>query len=162
MKKNDEAPRIFSDPRAAIAEVMQHAVELSEKLGFAIAQDDYCIEDLGCPHKPKTLPLGYGGVYFFVYRGEFLKIGKANANSNARYNSQHYGFSVPSTLAKSICADPAFAPLQLNASNIRPWMLANLHRLNVLVKEADCKAVTELVEAVMHYALRPRYEGAIH
>lgn len=39
-------------------------------------------------------------------------------------------------------------------------MLKNLRRINIYL-EPD-KAKTELVEAILHYAFRPRFEGNIH
>lgn len=115
---------------------------------------------MGCPHnQPSKMPVGFAAIYIFAYNDEFLKIGKANANSNARFVSQHYGFSAPSTLAKSICLDKEFASLGVNQENVKSWMLENLHRINIYVKSN--KATTELVEAVLHYTFRPRFEGNI-
>ena len=91
--------------------------------------------------------------------GSILKIGKANEKSNARFVSHHYNFSAPSTLAKSICSDKEFVSLGINQENVKSWMLENLHRINIYVKSN--KATTELVEAVLHYAFRPRFEGNI-
>ena len=105
------------------------------------------------------MPSGYAAIYMFAYQDEFLKIGKANENSSPRFSSQHYGFSARSTLAKSLCSDEQFVALGVNEENAKSWMLENLHRINIYVK-AD-KATTELVEAVLHYALRPKFEGNI-
>ena len=136
---------------------------LSRELGDAISSIDYYIEDMGCPHKqPAKLPEGYSAVYMFVLEKddeyEFLKIGKANSKSTARFTSQHYGFSAQSTLAKSLCDDPDF---DIKPEEVKEWIMSNLRRINIYIK-SDCgKAATELVEAIMHYAFRPRYEGNI-
>lgn len=144
----------------AINQKMQYIEEITRQLGYELNNDDYCIEDMGCPHKqPKKMPDGYAAIYIFVYHNEFLKIGKANAKSNARFVSQHYGFSAPSTLAKSICSDEEFISLGVNQDNVKSWMMEHLHRINIYVKSN--KATTELVEAVLHYAFRPRFEGNI-
>ena len=90
---------------------------------------------------------------------EFLKIGKANSNSGPRFISHHYTFSAPSTLAKSICSDDEFVQIGINKDNVKSWMLGNLHRINIYVKSS--KATTELIEAILHYAYRPRFEGNI-
>ena len=149
-----------------LVQAMKNIEELSEKLGYKIKSDDYYIEDMGCPHKfPKSLPKGYGAVYLFVYgnddKYEFLKIGKANQKSSARFVSQHYGFNAMSTLAKSICQDPQFQAMGLLPENVKEWMFRNLHRLNIYIKVECGKATTELVEAILHYQFRPRYEGNI-
>lgn len=149
-----------------ITDKMKYIEKVTKDLGDVISPDDYYIEDLGCPHKqPSSLPKGYAAIYIFAYgtetEFEFLKIGKANSKSAARFTSQHYGFSAPSTLAKSICKDEEFISKGIDETNVKAWMLENLHRINVYVK-ADCgKAATELIESVLHYALRPRYEGNI-
>lgn len=144
-----------------IQELMKHVENITEQMGKPIRREDYIIQDLGCPHVPGKLPNGYCGVYFFEYQGEMLKIGKANHKSKGRFENHHYGFGAPSTLAKSICADEEFAALGIQRENVGAWMKKNLHRYNVLVKKEDGKAATEIIEAVMHYGFRPRYEGAI-
>ena len=143
-----------------ITQKMQFIEGITRQLGYGLSKDDYRIEDMGCPHKqPSKMPSGYAAIYMFAYQDEFLKIGKANENSSPRFSSQHYGFSARSTLAKSLCSDEQFVALGVNEENVKSWMLENLHRINIYVK-AD-KATTELVEAVLHYALRPKFEGNI-
>ena len=144
---------------------MEYIEEITKNLGDKLCKEDYYIEDGGCPHCQPHLPEGYAAIYIFVYGSEteyeFLKIGKANAKSKARFSSQHYGFSAPSTLAKSICEDEEFRLLGINKENVKDWMLNNLHRINIYIKANQGKAVTELAEAVLHYRYRPRFEGNI-
>lgn len=136
--------------------------KLSAELDCPITDADYYIEDLGCPHdKPKNIPKGYAAVYLFAYNGEWLKIGKANAKSKARFTSHHYGFNAKSTLPKSICADRDMQDCGMNRENARSWIEQNTRRINILVKAEKGKAATELIEAVLHYKFRPRYEGAL-
>lgn len=149
-----------------IKEVMKKVEVITKDLGYPISEDAYHIEDMGCPHvQPSQLPKGYAAVYIFVYeqkdKDEFLKIGKANANSSARFVSQHYGFNSLSTLAKSICFDEKFQTMGVTPNNVKEWMLKNLHRINIYIKESLGKAITELVESILHYTYRPRYEGNI-
>ena len=147
---------------------MESIERLSDELGYPITKEDYYVEHLGCPHKqPSNLPKGYAAVYIFIYveekgdaiTSQFLKIGKANAKSNARFVSQHYGFNAKSTLARSLCEDPDFRGV--NVENVKKWMLNNLCRINILIKEECGKAATELIESVLHYQYRPKYEGNI-
>ncbi len=153
-----------------VKDAMRVVERISGELGDAITPDDYYVEDLGCPHlPPKRLPAGYSAVYFFVnettcdneVKYVFLKIGKANELSNARFTSQHYGFNAKSTLAKSLCNDPEFTSMGINSDNAKDWITGNLRRVNILIKAEKGKAATELMEAVMHYAFRPKYEGAL-
>lgn len=145
-----------------IKNTMEYIEIVASNLGEKI--EEYYIGDMGCPHKqPSNLPKGYSAIYIFVYIKdddcEFLKIGKVNEKSTARFVSQHYGFSAPSTLAKSLCKDNRFALQGVSESNVKEWMLNNLHRINIYVKSN--KAQTELIEAMLHYAFRPTYEGNI-
>lgn len=144
---------------------MEYIEEVTQKLGYGLSSKFYYIEDAGCPHKRSTLPKGYAAIYIFAYRSEskyeYLKIGKANINSAARFTSQHYGFSAPSTLAKSICSDDKFRQIGVNEENVKEWMLNNLRRINIFISAEQGKAATELVEAILHYRFRPKYEGNI-
>lgn len=150
-----------------IEQTMDFVEKITATLGYPITKNDYYIEDMGCPHAQPRLPKGYAAVYIFVYESdcdysktcEFLKIGLVNEKSNARFTSQHYGFNAPSTLAKSICSDKAFIALGINNSNVKEWILNHLQRINIYIK-SDCgKESRELVEAILHYKYRPRYEG---
>ena len=149
-----------------IIDIMKKIEKISFELGYPITENDYIIEDMGCPHlQPKKLKNGYAAIYMFIreYGGgfKFLKIGKANANSNARFCSQHYGFNAPSTLSKSICSDKEFIGIGVSNDNVKDWLLNNTHRINIYIK-SDCgKAATELIEAILHYKYRPRFEGNI-
>lgn len=144
-----------------IQNLMKIVEDLSVKLCNPITINDYYVEDLGCPHEwPKQLPIGYCAVYFFAYGDTVLKIGKANSKSKSRFTSQHYRFNAPSTLARSLYADKDF---DFNSKEeIKPWMLKNLKRINILIKADDGNARTELIETVLHYHFRPKYEGAIN
>lgn len=143
-----------------IKSVMLLVEKLSMELGDPITAEDYYIEDLGCPHKPKMLPKNSVAVYLFAYQGEWLKIGKANKKTGARYLSQHYGFKAPSTLAKSLCADTN-ADYGITPETARQWITTNCQRINVIMKAEKGSAATELVEAIFHYKFRPKYEGAL-
>ena len=142
---------------------MKYIKKIAKNLRYELGY--YRIEDMGCPHKRPNLPSGYSAIYIFIYKNEILKIGKANSNSNARFKSKHYGFSANSTLAKSLCNDKNFISLGINKDNVKSWMLENLHRINIYVRadeEESELAKTELIEAILHYTFRPRFEGNIH
>lgn len=148
-----------------ITHTMEYVEEITRNLGCALPEKSYYIKDEGCLHATHSLPKGYAAVYIFAYETdkgcEYLKIGKANANSGPRFSSQHYGFSAQSTLAKSICNDKEFLLMGINRNNVKEWMLNNLHRINIFIKADQGKSITELVEAILHYKYHPRYEGNI-
>lgn len=151
--------KILSEIHAALKEAENLARNLGKDLGA------YEVEDLGCPHTPPKLDKDKAAVYIFIDNktGEFLKIGKANAKSKARFTSQHYGFNAPSTLAKSLCADKSYAKFGLKPENIKAWMLNNLRRINIYIdtdKDPRKTALkTALIEAILHYKFEPRFEG---
>lgn len=125
-----------------------------------ILKDKYEIIDRGLPHIPPTrLPDGKMAIYMFLLGDEFLKIGKANYRSNARFCSQHYGFNAPSTLAKSLLSDGEMSILGIASSNIKDWIITNCRRIDVII-DADLGVFAlELIEGIMHYKYEPRYEG---
>jgi hypothetical protein len=134
--------------------------EVSLAIGKPISRDTYEIVDRGLPHIPPTrLPAGKMAIYMFLLGNEFLKIGKANQRSNARFCSQHYGLNAPSTLAKSLLADSGMSDLNIDPSNIKDWIKGNCRRIDVIIN-ADLGVFTlELIEGVMHYKYEPKYEG---
>lgn len=148
-----------------IEEVMEYINKIfnelgKEKIEYYDGNYNYGIVDLGCPHdKPDSLPKGYCAVYIFIYEEKILKIGKVNEKSNARFCHHHYGFSTRSTLAKSICSDPDFYNKGINKENVKEWMYNNLQRINILIKSN--KAAISLIESMLHYIFRPKYEGNI-
>lgn len=149
------------DFKKQIEQIMVLVEDITSKLEKPIRRNDYKIIDLGCPHQwSKELPKGYCAVYFYSHNDKVLKIGKANEKSKSRFTSQHYRFNAPSTLAKSLFADPDYN--FNNKDEVKPWMLNNIHRINILIKAEDGNARTELVETLLHYYFRPKYEGAIY
>ena len=96
----------------------------------------------------------------FFFNGEFLKIGKAGPNSNARFTSQHYlPFSSQSNLSKSILQDEDMQKLGITADNVREWIKHNTRRIDIILAESLGILTLELIEAVLHYRYEPKYEG---
>lgn len=134
--------------------------EVSLAIGKPISREKYEIIDRGLPHiPPSRLPAEKMAVYMFLLGDEFLKIGKANHRSNARFCSQHYGLNAPSTLAKSLLEDSGISNSNINPSNIKDWIKTNCRRIDIII-DADLGVFTlELIEGIMHYKYEPRYEG---
>jgi hypothetical protein len=131
-----------------------------EILGKEINRSKYKIIDRGIPHEPKSLPKNTMGVYIFLYKGKFLKIGKAGPNSNARFLSQHYNpNSAKSTLAKSILSDKRMENLGINELNVGTWIKNNCRRIDIILDKDLGIFALELVEAILHYKYEPVYEG---
>jgi len=95
----------------------------------------------------------------FLLDDEFLKIGKANYRSNARFCSQHYGLNAPSTLAKSLLSDSKMSRSGIASANIKDWIKTKCRRIDVII-DADLGIFAlDLIEGIMHYKFEPKYEG---
>ena len=120
----------------------------------------YEIIDRGLPHTPHTLKRGTMGIYTFLYGDEFLKIGKAGPNSNARFFSQHYlPSSAQSNLSKSILEDDRMQGQGITEDNVGDWIKQNTRRIDILLDASLGIFTLELIEAALHYRYEPRYEG---
>lgn len=136
-------------------------LDITDVLGRPIDTTKFEIIERGLPHSvPRKLPTGKMAVYTFIYNGTFLKIGKVGPNSNARYTSQHYNpGSSKSNLAKSILEDPDMKTHCITENNIGTWIKNNCHRIDIEMDVSLGIFTLELVEAVLHYKLNPKYEG---
>lgn len=151
----------MSDWRSEVEGAVRDFVTVATLAGVPLSQEDVEIEFKKAPHTPpKSLPAGKMAVYGFCYDGEWLKIGMAGPNSNARYASQHYNpGSAPSTLASSLIKDPDVSEKH-GFSELAPgyWIKLKTHRVNILMSSTHDKALLALLEAFLHVRLSPRYE----
>lgn len=130
-------------------------------LGEPIDTNKIKIIERNAPHKYQKLPENSMGIYMFKYKDEFLKIGKVNSKSNARFTSQHYNpASTRSNLAKSLLQDEIFCKKHsLTEKNIKEWMFENLDRIDILLENDLGIFTLNLLEACLHYKYKPKYEG---
>ena len=139
-------------------EIKELIIKASELTGKPITEDCFYIEHQSSNHNPKALTNGKMAVYTFVSNDEFLKIGKANKNSKARYQSHHYYLdSGPSTLARSLVNDPN--KTTINESNVRDWIISNCERFDVIIDAKLGSMALDFIEGMLHYKYDPRYEG---
>ena len=124
------------------------------------------------PHRQPHLRPGCGAVYAFALStnttstagaGMVLKVGRVGAKSDRRFYSQHYTLSAGSTLAKSLVGHPVLWPWlgisQLDASNVKPWMLAHLDRLHIFVP-AESSEVLPVLEMYVRARVGSVFEGS--
>ena len=144
-----------------VAEFSSLIESVSSAAGKSLEKSCYEIIDRGVPHAPPTqIPDGKMAIYCFIFKGRFLKIGKANAKSSARYCYQHYNpKSANSTLASSILNDVYFANYQLNESNIGEWIKNKCHRVDVLLNKYGGLFTLDFIEKTLQYCYAPKYEG---
>lgn len=126
------------------------------------------------PHKPHGLPDGKCAVYVFSLSeslgkrcvagtGRVLKIGKAGSNSNARFQSHHYGAGrAPSTLAATLLRSRVLWPYlgieELRNTDVGNWIKENTGRDNFYLDADDDDALPEL-ERYLKGRLSPVFEG---
>jgi len=128
--------------------------------GEIINDNQIMFIDKGCPHQSSKLPQGKIGIYMFEFNGHFLKIGKAGAKSNARFQSQPYSpKSSQSNLAKSILDDVDMKGFNLNEHIVGNWIRENVRRYDILIDEAVDIFILNLFEAFLHCKYKPKYEG---
>ncbi len=122
--------------------------------------EDLELEYLEAPHRPVGLPEGKMALYGFWYQGEWLKIGMAGPNSNARFMSQHYiPGSAKSTLAASLLNDDSISLTEnLNSANIKDWLKMKTNRANIFLDARHGQPLLCLFESFLHVRLKPRYE----
>ena len=126
----------------------------------------------GNTHKPTTLKMDEKGVYVFLTENYCFKVGKAGPKSQARWNSQHYNLdtSTPSTFPKSIMQNlnrfKKFFPKNKHAEidelckqNIKQWIKENVSRIEFVIFANEPKHALNLLEALVQFRLRPKYEG---
>jgi hypothetical protein len=141
-------------------ETIDKFLEALKLTGIFLDRDRITIDDLGCPHVPKGLPHGKMAIYTFQKDGKYLKIGKAGANSNARFKSQHYrSHLAKSNLAKSLLNDPDMAVNKLNESDVNEWIRNNTRRIDILIDSTTDIFILNFLEAFLHCKFEPKYEG---
>lgn len=131
-------------------------------------------ESLPAPHRPPSgLPTGYGAVYAFALRssytaaagaGRVLKVGKVGPNSAARFTSQHYS---PGPARSTLAASPIKYPILWpwlgitaeDAADIRSWMIRNLDRMHIFVRQPSPEFLTT-VELYVRARIGSVYEGS--
>lgn len=132
---------------------------VSKYLGNVIPSESYEIILREKPHNPCSLPSGKMAVYMFRYNDQFLKIGKVGPKSNARFQNQHYSpKSARSNLAKSILNDIKMVNI-IGKIPIDEWIKNNCDRIDIIIDENVPEFTLELIEAILHYKYRPKYEG---
>lgn len=160
------APASSLEPEAPAAEESPYVSEFREIIESVTSAagrkvgSGYEIIDRGMPHVPRTLKRGTMGVYTFLYKDEFLKIGKAGPNSNARFFSQHYlPASSASNLSKSLLNDNEMKGLGITEDTVGDWIRQNTRRIDIILDESLGIFTLELIEAALHFKYEPRYEG---
>lgn len=147
-----------------IENIIDDFIQVCELARVEMTTEDITIEKLtaGENHVPTNLPAGNMAVYIFVNDTEnsCYKVGKVGANSNARYQSQHYSASSSkSNLAKSILDDYNLNHLPEIQQNVGSWIKQNTTRINLKLSAEKGVFALNLLEAFIQNRLKPKYEG---
>lgn len=130
--------------------------------GFHVEHDrlDLRCWEGGEGHFPVSLPPNMAAVYVFKWNDAYLKVGKVNAKSNARYKFHHYKpDSSKSNLASSLLGDKDFQP-RIGCSEVGAWIKTNTTRFNILIPEDLGKDFVHFAEAFFILKCRPRFEDS--
>ncbi len=110
-------------------------------------------------HIPLQLPRGYSAIYIFKWNECYLKVGKVNSKSNARYQSQHYNpNSSISNLSQYLMNDPEFEDILVD-THPGDWLKENTTRFNILIPERLGKNFVHFAEAFFILKCNPRFEN---
>lgn len=113
-------------------------------------------------HIPLALPENSAAVYIFLWNNRYLKVGKVNANSNARYQSQHYNAdSSLSNLSRTLRDEPEFHALAgvFPDTNWGEWLKSNTTRYNILIPSRLGKNFVHFAEAFFILKCNPLFEN---
>ena len=153
------------------AELAEALIKVARLAHVTLQLCDVKIELLPAPHRrPSSLPKGSQAVYAFLLGDRCLKVGKAGPKTQARFTSQHYGESAPSTLAKSIlrersrvaallAADRHDEVDRLNPDSIGDWIEANTSRIHIFIPATANGFFLGLVESFVQCRFGPIFEG---
>jgi len=126
------------------------------------------------PHTAVALRKGWQGVYAFEFGTEWLKLGKAGPNSNARWVSQHYNASrslsnlawsplrythlssfnhprLPTNLRTELMAAPPDA--------LGDWIKKHTARVNFTIRAELGPVALDRLEHIAQNVLKPVFEG---
>lgn len=109
-------------------------------------------------HIPTPLPPNKMAVYTFFHGDLCLKVGMVNTGSSARYQSQHYGFNAPSTLAKSLIVNENYYLNGIGNNDVGLWMRQNLDRYNLLINAHLGKYFLQFAEGFFILKFKPLFE----
>ena len=133
----------------------------ASKTAVYVFSDQHRVETLPKPHAPPSrLPASKTAVYVFSDQHRVLKVGRVGPKSQARYTSQHYTGSAPSTLSGSLLTDPTMvARYGLARHNVSSWIKGNTDRVNFILDAKAGPFVLALLETFVQCRLKPVYEG---
>jgi len=131
------------------------------KAGFIVNLNDLLLLQWAAgiqTHIPFALPQNTAAVYIFKWNGTYLKVGKVNSNSNARYQYHHYDpNSSRSNISKSILNDIEMMPI-IGAIPPGVWIKENTTRFNILIPNSLGKNFVHFAEAFFILKCNPKYE----
>ena len=142
-------------------------VRVTALAGMPIQTPDLTHELRRAPHMPRSLPTGVQAVYVFSLTSPsnlVLKVGKVGANSNARFQSQHYlPHAAKSTLAKSLLAHPErwsqLGIQTIDTTTVGGWLRQHTDRDHFFLAATQPAFLLSLLEAFLQCRFRPLFEG---
>jgi hypothetical protein len=108
-------------------------------------------------HTTHALPTGFSAIYIFSLGDEVLKVGHCGINCTPCFQSRHYGFSFPSTLAKSLINEPEWNEL-FDIDTVGIWIKENTTRYNIYIPESYGNYFRYFAESFFILKYTPKFE----
>ena len=167
--------RLEGQPTNEIDQVIATFRDWAQQAGISESGSGVSLEDLGVPHRPTGLLVGYQGVYTFQFESVWLKAGKAGPKSGARWQSQHYKTTRSlSNLSWSLLQYAHLSSVDIprlpatfrdTLKDVRPdemgdWIQNDTRRVNLLISGSlGERNVLHHLEHIAHDVLKPVFEG---
>lgn len=108
-------------------------------------------------HFMANLLPNHSATYIFKKENQILKIGHCGVGCNPCFKSRHYGFSFPSTLAKSLMNYQPWNNLY-QRGNIGDWIRENTTRYNLYIPESYGNYFRYFAESFFILKYQPLFE----
>ena len=141
-------------------EVLNDLKNAAVLAGFQIPNEELQLEELEPgldTHLTPALPNGFSAIYIFGYEDEVLKVGHCGLNCTPCFQSRHYGFSFPSTLARSLMNYEEWNHLY-NENTVGNWIKENSTRYNIYIPASYGNYFRYFAEAFFILKYHPLFE----
>ncbi|WP_418637136.1 hypothetical protein [Winogradskyella sp.] len=116
-------------------EDIDNLLQASLLAGFQVPNEELQLQVLEQgldTHLTPALPNGFSAIYIFEHQDRVLKVGHCGLNCTPCFQSRHYGFAFPSTLAKSLMNNAERNHLY-EENTVGDWIKENTTRYNIYI-----------------------------
>jgi len=141
-------------------DVLKDLVNSALLAGFEVPNDALQLQILEPgldTHLTPALPYGFSAVYIFEHDEGVLKVGHCGLNCTPCFQSRHYGFAFPSTLARSLMNYEEWNHLY-NEDTVGNWIKENTTRYNIYIPASYRNYFRYFAEAFFILKFSPKFE----